>query len=278
MVSPFADSPEFQRLLTGNDRVDVARIALEIGRDAYPEIDVDAYVERIEHLTDRARSRFKPGSLVREILGQINWVLFVEEEFRGNQEDYYDPRNSYLNEVLDRGLGIPITLSVVYATMAERLGLAVAGVDLPLHFMLRVDDGDVTHFVDPFYGGAVYDRQGCERKLSVLSERPVTLSEAAVRPCSSQVLISRMLRNLKAIYTRAGDLASLLPIQRRLTALTHATPTSYAIWVFFACRPNGSARQSSRSKLISTSAPAASDASEIKELLNAVRRELSRWN
>ena len=151
--------PSFNVCSPGNDQVDLARIALEIGRDAYPEIDIEAYLERIHHLADRARSRFKPGSSVREILGQINWVLFVEEEFRGNQEDYYDPRNSYLNEVLDRGLGIPITLSLVYRAIAERLGLAMAGVDLPLHFMLRVDDGDQTCFVDPFHGGAVYDRR-----------------------------------------------------------------------------------------------------------------------
>ena len=120
--------------------MNLARIALEIGRDADPEIEVESYLERIQDLADRARGRYRPGAKIRDILAQINWVLFVEEEFRGNHEDYYDPRNSYLNEVLDRGLGIPISLSVLYQTLAERLGLAMAGVDLPLHFMLRVDD------------------------------------------------------------------------------------------------------------------------------------------
>ena len=200
----FADSPEFRRLLAGNDQVNLARVALEIGRDAYPEIEIEAYLEKIQSFADRARSRFKAGSSVREILGQINWVLFVEEEFRGNREDYYDPRNSYLNEVLDRGLGIPITLSLVYWAVAERLGLAMAGVDLPLHFMLRVDDRGQPWFVDPFHGGAVYDRRGCEQKLSEIAEREVTLPDAAIEPCSSRVLISRMLRNLKVIYGRTG--------------------------------------------------------------------------
>ena len=90
--------------------------------------------------------------------------------------------------------------------------------------MLRIDDRDRTHFVDPFYGGAIYDRNRCEQKLSELAERPVVLSDSAIEPCSSQVLISRMLRNLKVIYGRSGDVASLLPIQRRLTALNHGDP------------------------------------------------------
>src|ERR1700733_4111728 len=136
MAVSFAESPEFRRLLAGNDQVNLARIALEIGRDAYPEIEIEAYLERIQNYAERARNRFDVGATVREILGQINWVLFVEEEFRGNHDEYYDPRNSYLNEVLDRRLGIPVTLSLVYWTMAERLGLNMVGVDLPLHFML----------------------------------------------------------------------------------------------------------------------------------------------
>jgi regulator of sirC expression with transglutaminase-like and TPR domain len=278
VVAPFADSPEFQRLLAGNDRADLARIALEIGRDAYPEIDVEAYIERIDQLADRARTRFRPGSIAREILGQINWVLFIEEEFRGNQEDYYDPRNSYLNEVLDRGLGIPITLSLVYAKMAERLGLNVAGVDLPLHFMLRVDDGDQTSFVDPFYGGAVYDREGCEQKLSEIAKRAVTLSDEAIEPCSSRMLISRMLRNLKVIYTKSGDLASLLPIQRRLTALNRHDPNELRDLGVLCVQADllGEAIEPFQAYL--EMSPAASDATEIEDLLIAIRREVSRWN
>jgi regulator of sirC expression with transglutaminase-like and TPR domain len=275
---PFADSPEFQRLLAGNDDVDLARIALEIGRDAYPDLDIEAYLKRIDHLADRARTRFKPGSIVREILGQINWVLFIEEEFRGNQEDYYDPRNSYLNEVLDRGLGIPITLSLVYGRMAERLGLAMAGVDLPLHFMLRVDDGDQTYFVDPFYGGTVYDRGGCEQKLSEIAERAITLSDVAVEPCSSQVLISRMLRDLKVIYSRSGDVASLLPVQRRLTALNCDNSAEIRDLGVLCTKADllGEAIEAFHAYLALS--PEANDAAEIRELLVALRRELARWN
>jgi regulator of sirC expression with transglutaminase-like and TPR domain len=278
VVAPFANSPEFSRLLAGDDHVDLFRIALEIGRDAYPEIDIEDYVERIDRLADRARGRFRPGSLVREILGQINWVLFVEEEFRGNREDYYDPRNSYLNEVLDRGLGIPITLSLVYGTMAERLGLTIAGVDLPLHFMLRVDDGDEVCFVDPFHDGAVYDREGCEQKVSEIAERAVTLSDAAILPCSNKVLISRMLRNLKAIYERSGDIASLLPIQRRLTALNRHNPGELRDLGVLCVQADQLGEAIEPFQAYLELSPTASDAPEIEELLVALRREVARWN
>jgi regulator of sirC expression with transglutaminase-like and TPR domain len=278
MPAPFDDSPEFQRLLAGHDRVNLPRIALEIGRDTYPEIDIEAYLTRISGLADRARIRFAPGSNAREILGQINWVLFIEEEFRGNQEDYYDPRNSYLNEVLDRGLGIPITLSLVYQAMAEQLGLAATGLDLPLHFMLRVDEGAQIHFVDPFFEGAVYDRHGCEQKLSEIAERAITLPDAAIEPCSSQVLFSRMLRNLKVIHTRSGDLPSLLPIQRRLTALNPLDPNELRDLGVLCVQADrlGEAIEPLRAYL--ELSPAADEAGEINELLVALRREVARWN
>jgi regulator of sirC expression with transglutaminase-like and TPR domain len=278
MGVPWSASPEFRLLVTGNTDVNLARNALEIARDAYPEVSIEAYLQKIQNFADRARSRFKRGATIREILGQINWVVFVEEKFRGNEDDYYDPRNSYLNEVLDRGLGIPITLSVVYSTIAERSGLSMAGVDLPLHFMLRVDDHGQPLFVDPFHGGVLYDRKGCEQKLSEIAENPVTLPDSAVEPCSSRTLISRMLRNLKVIYGRTGDVASLLPIQRRLTALNPHEPGELRdlgiLCVRGECLADGIEPLEAYLKL----SPGADDAEEIRDLLGAVRREVSRWN
>ncbi len=278
MAVSFAESPEFQRLLAGNDQVNLARVALEIGRDAYPEIEIEAYLERIQNYAERARNRFDVGATVREILGQINWVLFVEEEFRGNHEEYYDPRNSYLNEVLDRRLGIPVTLSLVYWTMAERLGLNMVGVDLPLHFMLRVDDQGQPWFVDPFHGGALYDRGRCEQKLSEIAESPVTLPDGAIEPCSSRVLISRMLRNLKVLYGRTGEIASLLPIQRRLTALNQDQPGELRDLGVLCVQADRLGEAIEPLEAYLKLAPRSDDAGEIGDLLGAVRREVSRWN
>jgi regulator of sirC expression with transglutaminase-like and TPR domain len=278
MAVSFADSPEFCRLLAANAPVNLARVALEISRDAYPDLDIEAYLEKIESFAHRARSRIKTGSKVQAILGQINWVLFVEEAIRGNGEHYDDPRNSYLNEVLDRGLGIPITLSLVYQAVAQRLDLAMSGVNLPLHFMLRIDDAGQPWFVDPFHGGAIYDRRGCEQKLSQIAQVELTLPDAAMDSCSSRVLISRMLRNLKVIYGRAGEIASLLPVQRRLTALNRDQPSELRDLGVLCVQADclGEAIEPLEAYLEVSSN--ADDSGEIADLLRAVRREVARWN
>jgi regulator of sirC expression with transglutaminase-like and TPR domain len=278
LAGSFAESPEFRRLLAGDEHVHLARVALEIGRDAYPDIEIEAYLERIQSFAHRARNRFKTGSSIPAILGQINWVLFVEEEFRGNREDYDDPRNSYLNEVLDRGLGIPITLSIVYEAVANQLGLTMGGVNLPLHFMLRIDDAGQPWFVDPFHSGALYDRRACEEKLSEIAEREIALSDAAVASCSNRVLISRMLRNLKVIYARAGEIASLLPVQRRLTALNRDVPSELRDLGVLCVQADRLREAIEPLEAYLGVLPNAADRGEIVDLLGAVRREVARWN
>lgn len=276
--APFADSPEFRRLVAGERRVALARIALEIAADAYPGLDVDSYLARIAALAERVRPRCPRSACVRDILGQINWVLFVEEELRGNHEEYYDPRNSYLNEVLDRKLGIPISLSVVYWAVAESLGLSVAGANLPAHFMLRVEDGERTWFVDPFHSGAVMSPEMCRRRLSELLQQPVELDEAMVAPCAAATVVTRMLRNLKAIYLRKEDVPSAVPVQRRLAALNPRDGDEVrdlGVICLQAERP-GDAVAPLRSYLETT--PDGDLATEISALLTAARRQLAEWN
>ncbi len=274
----FAESPEFRRLAAGEHPVNLARIALEIAADAYPELDVEAYLTRIAALTARVRPRCPRSASVRDVLGQINWVLFVEEQLRGNHEDYYDPRNSYLNEVLDRRLGIPISLSVLYWAVAEPLGLAVGGANLPGHFMLRVEDRDATWFVDPFHSGAVLSREMCRRRLAEILQQPVELDEALVAPCSAATIITRMLRNLKAIYLRADDLPSAVPVQRRLAALNPFDADEVrdlGVLCLRAERP-GEAVDPLRAYLAAS--PSDARAPEIATLLATAQRRLAEWN
>ncbi len=278
MRSPFADSPEFQRLLAGEDPVHLARIALEIARDAYPDLEVESYLARIRQLADRVRLRCPLGARVREILGQINWVLYVEEEMRGNGEDYYDPRNSYLNEVLDRRLGIPITLSVLYQAVAEPLGLSMAGVNLPGHFMLRVDDENQTWFVDAYNAGNAMSREACERELSDILQQPLDLTDDMASACSIAVIATRMLRNVKAIYLNANDIPSALPVQRRLTALNPLDPREVqdmGILCLNADRP-GEALDPLRAYL--AGATDAHESKEIQALFEVARRRVAQSN
>ena len=278
MASRFSHSPEFQRLAAGADEVNLARIALEIARDAHPDLDIEIYLLKIQELAERARARFPAGSKVRDILGQINWVLFVEAGLRANQEDYYDPRNSYLNEVLDRGLGIPISLSLVYWAVGERLGLPLAGANLPAHFMLRFEEDGLVWFVDPFHAGAIYNREHCQQRLSDVLQQPVFLSDTVVAPCPIRVVVIRMLRNLKAIYGNLQDVSSLLFVQRRLAAISHDEPKELRDLGLLCAQTNrlGEALDSLQAYL--EAAPAADDVGEIEALVRAIRGQIGRWN
>ncbi len=278
MPAYFPESPEFQRLAAGANDVSLPRIALEIARDAYPDIDIEAYLARIAELAARAKVRFRPGSKVRDILGQINWVLFVELGLRANQDDYYDPRNSYLNEVLDRGLGIPISLSVVYWAVAEQLGVPLGGANLPVHFMLRFDDEGATWFVDPFDGGAIHTRETCQRKLAAMVQQPVVISDEHAAPCTKRVVVMRILRNLKAIYGRLHDVPALLPVQRRLTALSPDDPTELRDLGVLYSQTNSLSEALDALQAYLKIAANADDAPEINALVKAIRRQMAAWN
>jgi regulator of sirC expression with transglutaminase-like and TPR domain len=274
----FDDSPEFLRLLRGSPGTDLARVGLEIARDAYPRLDPEPYLARIDALADRARERCASLDRPHLVLGQINWVLFVEEGYQGNANDYYDPRNSYLNEVIDRRTGIPISLSVLYLRLAERLGLRVAGVNLPAHFLLRVDRGDSTVFVDPFHSGALLDRDGCRRQVARLLGPEIEITEGHLAPCPAAVVVARMLRNLKAIYLQNHEYTSAIPVQRRLAALLHGDPEEQrdlGMLLLRADRP-GEAVEPLQSYV--DSRPPRPDAEHIHALLRAARRDAALRN
>lgn len=218
--STYPPSPEFERVVRGEDRPRLDRVAFEIARDAYPDLDIDAYLARINEIADRVRVRCRPGAPQRALLDQINWALFVEEGYRGNTEDYFDPRNSYLNEVMDRKTGIPITLSILYWAIAERLDLNLSAACLPSHFMLRAEEDQGPVFIDPFHGGKFRDRNGCEWFLSGLLGEAVQLDDSQAGPCSAREVVARMLRNLKAIYQTVEDYPAALEVQRRLAAVS----------------------------------------------------------
>jgi regulator of sirC expression with transglutaminase-like and TPR domain len=276
--APFAESPEFQRLLRRDSRSDLVRITLEIARDAYPSLDIDHYLSKIDALAVRVRDRCPPGAKPRSLLGQINWVLFVEEGFQGNTEDYYDPRNGYLNQVIDRKTGIPITLSVLYASIAAGVGLEMAGVNLPAHFMLRVGSGDSTIFVDPFHAGAVLDRRGCERRISQMVGQQVTLSDLQLAPCAHDLVVARMLRNLKSIYLEQHDYPASLPVLKRLAALNPGDPHEQRDLGMLCLQLDRPAEAISPLQAYLDARPQAPDAEAVLPLLRAARRNVALRN
>ncbi len=207
---------------TQDDALGLAESALVIAQEEYATLDVAAYVRRLTELADRVGNMLEAGSDTFAAITALNRCLFEEEGFSGNAGDYYDPRNSYLNEVMDRRLGIPITLCVIYLDVAERLDLPVVGVGFPGHFLVkwRVGDGNVV--IDPFARG---DSLGVDQ-LNRLLRRVYGDDAPSIRDCPALLgavgkkdILARILRNLKRLYLDRGDRARALSAIDRILLL-----------------------------------------------------------
>lgn len=210
---------QFRQAVLGPDHeIDLARAALLIATTEHPGLDVARYLARLDGLADRARIHGSDADpLVR--LHRLREFLFAIEAFRGNAENYFDPRNSFLNDVLERKLGIPITLSLVMMEVGRRLGLEIEGIGLPGHFVVGLQAENGRILLDPFHGGAPVTREECHEAVSRVLGHAVTLTEAHFAPVSKRQFLARLLRNLKAIYWRREEWARALPVMERLLAL-----------------------------------------------------------
>ena len=185
------------------EEVDLARASLLVACEEYPELEVDRYLERLDTMADGVRGRL--GGSPQETIAALNRVLFEEQGFKGNTREYYDPRNSFLNDVLDRRTGIPITLSTVYIAVGRRAGASVEGVGLPGHFVVRVSTPGGEALVDPFNAGALLTPEDCQERLDRIYGGRVRMAAGMLAPCPARAVLTRTVRNLKAIYTKAED-------------------------------------------------------------------------
>ena len=202
---------------TPDARVDLTRAALAVARIQHPDLDVEGEVARLDALA--ARSGAASARPVQAALDRLRSFLFDEEGFRGNDKEYYDPRNSCLNDVLDRRLGIPITLSVLAIVTGRRVGVELEGVGLPGHFIVGARVAGRRVFLDPFHGGAILTPERAGEVAARALGRPVKLEEAHWAPCSTHQIVIRMLRNLKGIYAKAEDWERALGVVDRLLVL-----------------------------------------------------------
>jgi len=185
--------------------VNLAEGALLIACLEYPDLDVGRYLERLDRMAEVVAGRAPAGEGAAGAAAALNQYLFEDQGFRGNDSHYYDPRNSFLNDVLDRRTGIPITLSTVYMEVARRLGLAVAGVGLPGHFIVRLGEGEEARLMDPFNGGAPLTESDCQERLNRLYGGKLKLDERMLAPVDRKHVLARLLRNLKVIYMKASE-------------------------------------------------------------------------
>ena len=223
-VDWFADDVEFQKLRLGRRNVDLVALLGELARDAYPNLDLTPTLIELDRLGDKVEAELAelPTSAgTSERLQVVSRVLYRDEGFTGNEDEYYDPRNSYLNDVVERRTGIPISLAIVYMAVAERAGLPMFGVGAPGHFVLVSADaltppGGQSWYVDPFTAGRVMTVEECIALIESRSDGQFRVSREHLRPASSWEIGLRVLRNLKACHVMHSDWRAALPVQQRL--------------------------------------------------------------
>jgi len=220
-----ASPDRFAELLARDEaEIDLARACLLIAADAYPGLDVEGYLGEIERLAARLRGRMAPGEPAEGRVLALNRFLFDELGFAGNADHYYDPRNSYLNEVLDRRTGIPITLSVLYLEVGRRIGLALEGVSFPGHFLVRFAGEATNLLVDPFQHGEIRFEDQAQALLDRVYGGAVRLQPEYLRPAGRKDMVVRLLANLKNVYLNARDDArAVAAIERILLVRPDAT-------------------------------------------------------
>ena len=206
----------------GDEEIPLLRATLLIARDEYPDLDIAAYESRCAEFEAELRTRVESLDGAQPRLSAINNYLFNELGFAGNQQDYYDPRNSYINDVLDRKLGIPISLGILQMELARRLGVPLEGVSFPGHFLVRLPVDDGLLVLDPYHKGRSVDADELRSRAKPHmngSDIDDTQLLQILAPASNRAILMRMLRNLKGLYTEREAWDKALRCADRLVRL-----------------------------------------------------------
>jgi regulator of sirC expression with transglutaminase-like and TPR domain len=201
------------------------RAACAIGLNEYPAMSIQDYLWRLDTLAARVEVMTGRNRDAVKIIENINQVLFVQEGLRGNVDDYFDPRNSFLNEVLDRRLGIPISLSVVYLEVARRIGFPLMGIGFPGHFLVRHADDDNDIVIDPFNNGRILTLNECSELLDKNYGGTLEMNATFFQPMGKRAIITRMLYNLKGVYLEKEEYLKALEIVEKILILNPETPS-----------------------------------------------------
>src|SRR5579864_6116728 len=261
-----------------DENIDLIRGALVIARTEYPNLEIEEYANRIERMGRRAAA-LAPHLEPKRTLEAVNQVVFEQANLRGNREDYYDPRNSFLNDVLDRGLGIPITLSIIYMEVAGRVGFPLSGVGMPGHFLLKhYGDSEPEILIDCFNRGDILSRQDCQSRLDEIYSGEMKLRPEFLHPISRRQILTRMLNNLKTVYLSTRNFRKALPIADLILVIypRSAEDVKQRALLRYSMNLHGLAAEDLDEYL--KMSPTASDADEIRQMSLSIRRMLALMN
>jgi regulator of sirC expression with transglutaminase-like and TPR domain len=274
---------KFAEMVARNENdLELDRATLLIAAEEYPCLDLENYLVRIDELAELTGSRDDRRSDPASRVARLSDSLFGELGFRGNVENYFDARNSFLNDVIDRRVGIPITLSVLYIEIARRIGLKLFGVGMPGHFIVKFTDDEREILIDPFNGGRLLSEEKCREMVSAIYGAGVKFHQAFLYAVTKKQILARMLQNLKGIYARSGAHHKTLAAIERAMLIHSQTGMSAANEI----RDRGLVYSRMGRYVMALAdleeylrlAPQAADAKEIEEQIKRLRQKQSQLN
>jgi regulator of sirC expression with transglutaminase-like and TPR domain len=256
--------------------LDPAALALALAQDEYPDLDAEGYLSELDAMAHDLRPQLRGGLTPRvEALARY---LFDDLGFHGNQRHYYDPRNSYLNQVLDRRTGLPITLSLVALAVGNRAGLRVAGVGLPGHFIAKAMRGSEEILFDPFHGGRLLERTDCQALVERATGQPFQVTPAALEAQTTSALVTRLLMNLKNVYLQEKDFGRTARILGRLCQLHPDDPVQRRDLGSTLLQTGQPGKAVDHLAAYLQAVPQAVDAAQVRQLLQRAWGTVARWN
>lgn len=214
-----------QEIERPDEQINLALSALYIAQEEYPNLDIFEYLNALDTMAAEVKERLPSQKYPLRIIQSINQYLYEDLGFSGNTTEYYDPRNSFLNQVIERRVGIPITLALVYLEIAKRINFPMVGIGMPGHFLIRPAVAEMEIFVDAFNRGEVMFADDCQERLMQVYGQPVTMQPEFLATVTNRQLLARMLSNLKYIYLNGQQLEKALAAVERILLLFPDNPT-----------------------------------------------------
>ena len=284
MINPQNDSSrvegfraQFARAIARPEEdLDLGLAALLVAGEEYPVLDVDEHLGRLDRYAGEVARRRTGDMEAPDLARMVSRFLFVEEGFKGNASDYYNPDNSYFNRVLDTHSGIPITLSLLYLEVARRVGLRCSGVGMPGHFLVGLEGGEV--YLDPFHGGTVLGPDDCRNLAEGLFGPRMAWRDSYLAPCTKYEFLFRLLNNLKVVYEQTGAPEKGAGVVERMVLVN---PQATALYKDLAEMQYQLQQYRAALRSLETylnAAPDAPDASQVKGWADSIRVTLSRLN
>jgi regulator of sirC expression with transglutaminase-like and TPR domain len=260
-----------------DEEMDLAEAVLLIAAEEYPHLDIQSYIDKLDYFGDLARERAGGTHDVRELIGALNSTLFEKLGFHGCRDSYYDPRNSFLNQVIDRRTGVPITLSVIYMEVARRIDVAVLGVGLPYHFVVEVPTVTEEIFIDPFNEGRLMTRDDCVQLVKNISHGREALTPDEIDIVDNERIIGRILLNLLGLYKANDPRRAVAALDRLLLIVPHHGPYQRMRGLLLAKLGDHKNAIAQLESYLEVN-PEAEDADEIHEQIKKIRLSLVRLN